>query len=295
MVASAIYKVADCFAVALVEEGVKLRLSGIDKDILVLIPPFIEDIPIAVEYGLTLAVDSIKILELLEKECEKQNASVRVHIKFNSGMNRLGVSLNELEDICKFLSRAKRVKLEGLFSHLACPENKRLTEKAVNNFLLAKSVVLCYNKSVVCHISASGGLIKGYQFDMVRIGIMLYGYKPFKAKFCKLERAMKVFAPAVLDRSIKKGESFLYGENLADKNINATIVRYGYADGGLRNGGYALVRNRCMDLSAIKKKAEFGRLCCVMNNADIEAKARGTISYEVLCACGKRSEKIYIN
>ncbi|MBQ7236439.1 MAG: alanine racemase [Clostridia bacterium] len=295
MVASAIYNVVDCFAVALVEEGVNLRRAGIDKDILVLIPPFLEDIQLAVEYNLTISIDNEKMLEEVEKECERQNAVIKAHIKFNSGMNRLGVGLNELNKICKKFKGLKRVKLEGMFSHLACPENSELTKRAVDNFLLAKSTVLCYNKNAICHLSASGGLIKGYQFGMVRIGIMLYGYKPFKCGFINLKRAMKVYAPMLTNRVLTKGETFLYGDSLVGRKYKASLIRYGYADGGLRISGQGLIKNRCMDISAIESHKNFGKLVLVMDNAEKEAKARNTICYEVLCTASKRSERIYLN
>ena len=94
VVANALYSICDVFAVALLEEGIALRQSGIDKDILLLIPPFLSDIKNAVRYSITLAVDNPKTVYQLQTECEKQDKTCKVHIKFNSGMNRLGTDLD---------------------------------------------------------------------------------------------------------------------------------------------------------------------------------------------------------
>ena len=294
-VANALYGLADYFAVALVEEGVKLRLCGIDKDILVLIPPFLTDLELAVEKDLTLAVCDLKTLNLLEKECQKQQKTVKIHIKFNSGMNRLGInSINQLESILKKLKKLKWVKLEGLFSHFACPENDKERQKALDKFLLAKRVCMEYNKNVICHISASGGLqFKECLFDMVRVGILLYGYKSNENIKIKLQKAMQVYAPILAVRKLKKGQNLLYGENRLGASESVSLVRYGYADGGVRDKSQGLVANRCMDISAIVGR-RYG-MVAVMKDAYKVAKSLNTIPYEVLCKCALRSEKIYLD
>lgn len=291
-VANALYNIADVFAVATTEEGIKLRIAGIDKEILVLIPPFESDLVRAVEANLTLAVSDRKKLERIERECLRQNRSVGVHIKYNTGMNRLGADLEEFERTLKFFDKNRAVRFEGVFSHFACPENDERTSEAVNDFLLAKSKAIEYNKNVICHISASGGFLKGYQFDMVRTGILLYGYEPFKSGEIKLKKVMREYAPVVERRRVKAGELFLYGDEPTDSDGVYAIVRYGYADGGLRNSGEGLQRRRCMDLSAVQNAK--GKFVRVLFDAQREAEKRGTVCYEVLCARGRRNERIYL-
>ena len=293
-VANALYPICDSFAVAIVEEGVSLRQGGINKEILVLIPPFLSEIERAISYDLSLTIDRISLLYHVEKICEKLNKKCKIHIKFNSGMNRLGVdglqNLQKMLDIC---AKLKRVKIQGLFSHYACPEDKKCFESATEQFLLANDLVKGYNKNIVSHISASGGYLKGANFDMVRIGIMLYGYTPFECDF-SLTPVMKVYSPVVKQRKIQKGQNYLYGNNRLDVTQNASIIRYGYADGLPRKEILEQLNNRCMDLTMLKG---FSRKDWrpVMTDAKILAKEYNTIPYEILTKVGIRAQKIYIN
>ena len=291
VVSGALYPIVDCYAVALLEEGVTLRLSGIDKEILVLVPPFDKDIAKAVRYGLTLTVQDIKTLSLIEKECEAQNKKIKVHVKFDTGMNRLGLNtLGELENLLNFASKLNRVQIEGLYSHYACPQNKMLLTAATDKFLLANNLVKGYNKNITSHVSASGGFLQGVYMDMVRIGIMLYGYTPYPCDF-DLKPIMKVYAPVVKNGLAEKGQTLLYGDKLLDSNTPYSVVRYGYADGLERCANQTILNNRCMDLSAVKpcKKAWYP----VMINALDTANQNGTICYEVLTKCALRANKIY--
>lgn len=292
-VANALYNIADSFAVALVEEGIELKQSGINKDILVLIPPFNGEIERAVSYGLTLTVENSRQVALIENACKRCNKKCKAHIKFNSGMNRLGVdSLQQLEKLLDYCSNLRWVEIEGLFSHYACPQDNCAFERATKQFLLANDLVKGYNKNIICHASASGGFLKGAYFDMVRIGIMLYGYLPFESDF-NLKPVMKVYSPVVKERKIEKGQNFLYGNQVAESSFSASLIRYGYADGLNRAPVFGQANNRCMDLTMVKDaKAKFYP---VMTNALKLAKEYGTIPYEILTKVGIRANKIYIN
>ena len=293
-IASAIYTIVDCFAVALVEEGIELRLSGIDKDILVLVPPFKVDLERAVIYDLTLAVKDRKQIDLINNEAKRQGKKVKIHIKFNCGMNRLGVdSVKELKELLDYIKNKKHVILDGLFSHFSAPENKKSLILQQNKFLLANNLVKRYNNKVTCHVSASGGFLKGVQFDMVRIGILLYGYKPFKSIYIKVCPIMKIVAPVLEKRRLKKGESALYGNKKAKKTTDTMLVRVGYADGFLRENDGEIFSNRCMDLTLYKGKNK--KEIVVLGNADKVAKSHGTISYEILTKSAIRAEKIYLD
>lgn len=292
-VANAVYNVVDCFAVATVEEGVKLRLSGIDKDVLVLTRTFDCDLPRAVNYSLTLTAGSFYDLKRYAKEGKRQGVRVKTHIKFDTGMHRQGVGAEELKTAVFYGKNNKYLDLCGLYSHFARPENERSRRAAVKKFMIAKNLVKGYN-NITCHISASGGFIKGEYFDMVRIGILLYGYKPFKTDAIKVKPAMKVYAPVVAERRIKRGDSALYGDKRADKDTDLTLIRYGYADGLSRKEIGGQFNNRCMDLTAMTGVKKGTRKVAVMADADKTAKAYGTISYEILVKCALRAEKIYI-
>ena len=294
-IANAIYKETDCFAVALLEEAKELRLSGIDKDILILTPICYKDVSLAVYYNFILSVDNFSTLKMIENECAKQNRTIRIHLKFNTGMNRLGVdTLSELKEIAEHVFMSKYLILDGMFSHLGNPENKKDTKTAQNKFLLANNLIKGYNNKAICHLSASGGYLQKVGGDMVRIGILLYGYKPFKSDLVSVKPIMKVYAPLIKKRVIKAGEGCLYGQKTALSTQTLSLIRCGYADGFMRRENSYLFNNRCMDISALKGAKNTKKGVLIMDNADLLAKEYNTISYEVLCACAKRAEKIYL-
>ena len=290
MVASSLYKIADCFAVALVEEGVSLRLCGIDKQILVFTPPSYKDALLGVRYGLTFTCQSIEDLIKIDSACKKLDKRSLVHIKYNTGMNRLGVDgLDNLKKIIDFCDGKENVFIDGFYSHYCAPQDNNLLIKQTDNFLLANNIVKGYNKNIISHISASGGFLQGQFFDMVRIGILLYGYTPFSSSF-NVTPAMKLFTPVIKNRLVAKGENLLYGQVTVEKDCGVSIVRYGYADGLERKKNVTTLNNRCMDVSAVKRSK---KSYPVMLNADEVAEQNQTISYEVLVKCAMRSEKIY--
>ncbi len=294
-IANAIYTECDYFAVAIVEEGIRLRQSGIDKDVLVLIPPLPCDLKEAIFYDLTLSIDSVDMLNKIERECKKQSKRIKVHIKYNVDMNRLGVdSLDELKVLSEKISCSKYLILDGLYSHLACPQNKKRTKIAQNKFLLANNLIKGYNNNAICHLSASGGFLTNTPSDMVRIGILMYGYKPFPSNFVSVKPIMKVYAPLVKKRSLKSGDCCLYGNAKLDLAKTLFLVRYGYADGLPRKKVKGQFNNRCMDVTALENAKITKNGVLIMGDANLVAKKYNTISYEVLTKCAKRAQKIYL-
>ena len=297
-VASAIYGIVDCFAVALVEEGEKLRLCGIKKDILILTPVFKEEIDRAILNNFTLTVDRVEDLKKIIKCAKKLNAKVKVHFKYNTGMNRLGFdSLNELNQALSVAKKSGVIIIDGLYCHYSKPQNDKSLNKATNKFLLANKLIKGYNESAVCHASASGGFLKEKYFDMVRIGILLYGYYPFKSQLVLVKPAMKVYSYVVKQRKIGFFSNALYGNKKTILPKNLSIIRFGYADGLLRKRVSGQFNNRCMDLTAVidKKARVSGGKVLVMENADKLAKKYKTIPYEILTKIAIRAEKIYKN
>ncbi len=293
-IVNAIYTIADSFSVAIVEEGLALRRCGVKKDVLVLIPPFLQDVENAVFADLIMTVDSINRIKTIERICKKLKKCARVHIKVNTGMNRLGISVNELKDALYYISKSRWVKAEGIYSHLSMPEKEKLTKLAVDKFLLAKNIAKSYNSKIKAHISASGGFLKGYYFDMVRIGILIYGYKPFESDKISVKPVMKILAPVITSRFVNKGECLLYGEYKTQKEQYVNLVRVGYADGFERKKHCDICNNRCMDITAYKAEKGKSRYVEILKNAQEEAEKTETISYEILTKSAHRAEKIYI-
>lgn len=294
-VSGAIYNIVDCFAVATAIEGVKLRLSGIDKDILVLTKVFNDELVQAVNYSLTLTASGISDLKRYASEAARQGACVKVHVKYDTGMHRQGVkSERALKAALTFCKKNRDIDLCGLYSHFSFPEDDKSRNAALNKFSVAKKLAKEYNSSITCHISASGGFIKGEYADMVRIGILLYGYTPFKTDAIKVKPAMKVYAPIVARRKLKRGNYALYGDKRALEDTDFALVRYGYADGLFRKEIDGQFNNRCMDLTAMTGINKTARRALVMGSADMLAEKYGTISYEILVKSALRAEKIYI-
>lgn len=293
-VSNALYKIADCFAVATVEEGVSLRLSGVDKEILVLTKTFDRELPTAADYSLTLTAGSFNDLKRYSREGRKRGEKIKVHLKYDTGMHRQGIDgIAELDAALSYGCKNAFLNVCGLYSHFARPENEKSRKQAVEKFSVAKELAKGYNSSIVCHISASGGFLAGEYFDMVRIGILLYGYTPYATNAIKVKPAMKVYAPILLRRSLKRGDCALYGEKRANSDTDITLVRYGYADGLLRCEVKGQFNNRCMDVTALTGIKRGARKAAVMEDAAKTAALYGTIPYEILVKCALRAEKIY--
>ena len=294
-VANAIYTIVDSYAVATCEEGISLRFGGIDKDILVFIPPCKQDLARAIEYSLTLTAYKKEHLDIIDQKARLLGLKAKVHIKFDTGMNRLGVKgLNQLKTVIEYALQKRGIILDGAYSHLGELQNKKALKSSVDKFLLANNLIKGYN-NINCHISASGGLLKGVASDTYRVGILLYGYKPFDSNLIDVRPAMKVFSPILEEKVILKGERALYGNDRLLVDSSATLVQYGYADGLERKANKDLIANRCMNVSAYAYILKQDGCACVMDDAERLAKQYGTISYEILTKSAITAQKIYLN
>ncbi|MBR3864107.1 MAG: alanine racemase [Clostridia bacterium] len=282
----AINSYCDYFAVAELSEGVTLRISGIDKPIICLTP--ISDITRAIEYDITICVHNLNYFNNLNSFCLKNNLSIKVHIAVNTGMNRLGLdSINEL-DYC--LKNAKIIKITGIYSHFYNSSSKRDAQNQFLRFLPFAQKAKGYNGQIVAHISASGGFVldEKYHLDMVRIGLMLYGYSPIKSCF-KLNKAMTVYAPLLQKRSLLRGQNLLYGSYKLNKDLQVGIYAYGYANGE-RKPIDNQINNSCMNICAIKSQRRF---VTIMKNATTLARRFNTIEYQILTSFGNNCKRIY--
>ena len=185
---------------------------------------------------------------------------------------------------------------------------QRKWKKQRELFLTAVDICKRYFPEVNAHLSATYGALLGqdFAFDMVRIGIGLYGYlpcKPSKRSGVKqapvLERSMRVYAKRILTRKLEFGGAG-YGKELPEQEkTSLSVYRVGYADGLLRKqkngtvGAEHNAGNACMDACIRKDKGKRGEWVLVLENAADTAKKTGTIPYEVLCAATRRAEYVY--
>lgn len=278
-VARYIEDIADYFCVAIIEEGIALRVAGIQKPILVLTPPLDGyDIDRAGFYSLELTVNSV--------DCARLVKDSFCHIKVNTGMNRYGCNVSELNGILKLL---KKERIKGIYSHMYAPENVSASMKQLAIFDRAESIAKEYNPGLCAHLSASGGLLRGGSFlkDGARCGILLYGYAPSGFSAAGFTPALKVYARrAQVTRFIGGG----VGYNAATRSYkNLSVYRLGYADGFFRNVPLG-EKTLCMD-AFIREGGE--ALFPAMINAEEYARRAGTIPYEILTSATRRSERIY--
>ena len=294
-VANAIYSIVDGYAVALVDEGISLRQAGIDKSILLLIPPDDFDIEKVVRYDLTVSFLSLLQLKKINAVAKRLGVKAKVALAVNTGMNRLGFSFDELPKILDELSRLKHVELTETFSHYYKPEDEEIRNSQTKIFKEVERLVKEKFPKAIAHISASGGTLNREYFDAVRVGIMLYGYYPYEVKnpSIKVKPIMSVYAPVVKNRALEKNSPIMYGDFLTKEDIKASIIRFGYADGLPRKSVYGQLNNRCMDLTAVKNDTKNKYFCILRKNAHEISKKYGTISYEVLTSISKRAKRIY--
>ncbi len=294
-VSNAIYSYVDCYAVSVVGECEALRISGIDKPIMILTPPFKESVYKLIKYDVIISVSTIDEIKMVYETAKKLNRLAKIQFAINSGMNRLGFSsVKEIKTAIEYIKNLKNVLLVGAYSHFGDTNNKEYTERQFKKFNKLIKLIKEVYPSIDYHISASGGMLldEKYHLSMCRVGLLLYGYKPFITSKIQVKPVMEVLAKRILIRSKIKGKNILYGSKLSRSNVT-TLLRVGYADGFFREGLETSLNSLCMDISAIEGRVDKDYVM-IMQNAEILARKWGTIPYEVLVNATKRAERIYI-
>jgi alanine racemase len=280
-VAHAVQNLVDGFCVAIIEEGIALRVGGIQKPILVFTPPLTQDDAERMAfYGLTATVASEQTAILAKR--------LFCHIKVNTGMNRYGC---RVDDLPRILLRLQPEQIGGVYSHLYRPTDEQTNVRQLAIFNQAEKLVKDVAPHAVAHLAASGGILAGdaYLKDAVRPGILLYGYAPDGRKIRGICPALTVYARRTQTTTCV-GEGAGYG-TLPQGTQNLATYRLGYAD-GFERGTPLGVGNLCMDAFVGEDK---GELIPVLTDTDDYAARAGTISYEVLCRVTARSELHYLN
>lgn len=311
-------KGVDYFAVAYAKEGVSLRENGITIPILVLhsLPGGFKSI---LEKCLEPGIYSIKILKAFIAFAEKNNqTNYPIHIKFNTGLNRLGFSENEIVEVTKMLSETKSVKVKSIFSHLAATEDlseKEFTESQIENFrIYSEKLIEKLQYSPILHILNTSGVLNypEAQFDMVRTGIGLYGFgnDPNYDSFLKPIASLKTIISQI--HHLPKGVSVGYNRSfIAKEKIVTATLPIGHADGISRiygngvgwvtiNGKKApIVGNVCMDMIMVDvtgincKEGDVAIVFGNKNPANKLAEASNTISYELITAISQRVKRVF--
>lgn len=297
--------IADGFAVALIDEAKTIKTAACGKEILVFTPPlYSEEVVALAADGFTVTIPDFWTAKLVAWVCAERRLPINVHLKINTGMNRYGMDVRALGKTCKFLLGNPFVKVTGIYSHLCeCERERAETQRRL--FLQGERVCRRYFPNVVAHLSATYGasLGKEFAFDMVRIGLGLYGYQPRGSeRKLPLEKGMTVFARTMVNRKYTYGSAGYGKELTADEKTGLTrmsVCRVGYADGFLRkreNGMAQAEENLgtlCMDACVRKSDVQRGTLLPILTDAAETAFKTDTIPYEVLCAATRRAEFVY--
>ncbi|GAB1308687.1 hypothetical protein KH5_13700 [Urechidicola sp. KH5] len=305
------------FAVAYVQEGVALRKSGIDTPILVLHPQ-IDNLQTLVDFALEPNLYNARILKAFFKLAEQQNFNqLPVHIKFNTGLNRLGFWHSDVDYIVSYFKNNSNLKLNGVFSHLAASEDISERQFSLSQIDMFKTITnklasqLSYQPML--HMCNTSGILNYPEahFDMVRIGIGLHGFTNDTHFTSQLKNVNSLHSIISQIHIIEPGESVGYNRGLiATSAMKTATIPIGHADGILRalgkGKGYVKIKNQkaafvgnvCMDMIMVdisKIDCTEGDTVVIFDSQEmIEdlAQAAETISYELLTAISQRVERV---
>lgn len=302
-----------CLAVSGLDEALRLRNSGIEVPILVLGMTRLKDVLLAAENNISLtAHDEMWIEHLVSLPLK---TPVKVHLKIDSGMHRLGLMTEEqVQKNFNRLKTAPMVEVEGVFTHMATADSdKEYLGHQIETF---KRLIANLDLSDVkyVHLENTATLLqKEFDFDHgIRLGLGLYGINPDK-EFIPIEfelrPALKLLSNLVQVKKIKKGDKVGYGATYeAQEDEWIGVVPIGYADGWTRShqgrhvivNGYEceIIGRVCMDQMMIRLPKQFPmgtEVTLIGDGMPVErvAKEVGTISYEILCLISDRVPRVY--
>ncbi|MGD0275303.1 MAG: alanine racemase [Syntrophales bacterium] len=315
---------ASSLGVANADEGIQLRVSEIMAPIMILSPSTISEINQIVKYDLIPSVSSLDFAGELQKHCHKAGVQVPIHIEVDTGMGRGGMMHEEAFDMIAAILGFPNIVVQGLFTHFASSEvlveytdhqgdlfRKLLDKLDENNILIP-----------IRHMSNSGAILNypKYHMNMVRPGLMSYGIYPSPETRTRavLYPVMSFKTAVVLVKEFPEGYGIGYGRSyVTNRKTRVATIPIGYGDGYgviLSNQGEVLIQGkRCpiigrvsMDMCTVdvsdlpgcdigEEAVLLGRQGDEEITADEIAVRVGTISYEILCALGKRAPRVFLN
>lgn len=310
------------FAVACLDEALSLRNTLPDCEILILGFTHPSQAAVLSENNIVQTIYSLDFAKELSRYCVLNNAEVKCHIAFETGMGRIGFS-----DVQSAIEGAKLkgIKVIGAFTHfpradMTDDESVAFTKNQVNKFVdMTNALKEAGVENLVCHCANSAAAMKfpEFHFDMVRVGIALYGLapNPNDSAYHELKPIMQLKTPISHIKEVEKGATIGYGSSfVAEKKMTVATVPCGYADGYLRSlsSGYVLVCGKkakilgriCMDQMMIDitdiPKAQLFDIVTLFGDSEGNhlsvnelAKLSNTINYEIICGITKRVVRVY--
>ncbi len=315
---------ADYLGVAVLEEGILLREKGVEIPVIVLGGILGNQVPKFLKYDLTITASSIEKLEQIQSAAEKLKVKAKVHLKIDTGMERIGVHYYNAENFIKTAFKMKNIEVEGIFSHFANSTAYDLSDAKRQFARFEKALEFIEKEKFeipLKHISNSGAILQLSQanLDLVRPGIILYGVYPSEEtrKTISVKPALTWKSRVVYFKVITKGHSVGYGSTwTAKENTRAVTVPVGYGDGYFRsmsqkaqvliNGKrYPVIGTISMDQIVVNigNDSAYNNdevvLLGKQNDAEITAEemARwaGTIPYEILTNINTRVPRVYVS
>lgn len=310
----------DMLGVASIDEGLDLRNERIDCEILVVGAVPVWSFEIAAENDISVSIFSDAHLNACKQAYERTGIKPKVHIKLNTGMNRIGLEPENAVEFIKKVQSSDYVDLKGIFTHLANAED---VEKTHNQLKIWNDITGAVNTDgLLLHALNTAGSMKycnEIKSNMVRMGIAIYGLEPdlpenlmFKPE---LKQVMGLKGRITNIHTMHKGQGISYGYSfVADKDIKVATIPIGYADGvprALSNKIYAELNGKkikqignitmdqmMFDITGID--ANEGDIITLLNDTDKElsidnwANIIGTINYELTCRLKVRLPRVYV-
>lgn len=299
-------------AVALVEEGIRLREGGIEAPILILSEPDLASIDSLGHWGLTPTVYSDRFVAALARSGQR----LGVHVKLDTGMHRVGVDPGAAVSVFDSIADADNLTLEGVFTHFpVADEDPEFTTGQIDRFVEAVTDL----EVPYVHMANSAGaiLFPGSRGDFSRVGLSLYGLHPSERtrEMIDLRPAMRVVSRVAYLRSLPAGSRPSYGRiKSLDEGGPIATIPMGYADGYARRltqEGSVLIRGRrfpfagmvTMDqmVVAVDDTVEVGDEVVLIGEqggetitVDELARILGTITHEIVCSIGPRVPRRYV-
>lgn len=309
---------ADYFAVAYAKEGVVLRDAGTTAPILVLHPQLV-NLKLLIENCLEPSLYSPKIFNEFIKISEQENQiNYPVHIKFNTGLNRLGFGKNDIDYISGKLKDTSSIKIKSIFSHLAASEDSNEKEFTLNQIDAFKSISKKFEKAIGykpwLHMCNTSGILNYPEahFDMVRSGIGLYGFGNSDKENKNLKPIASLKSVISQIHHVEKGETVGYNRGFKSDSFQKTAtIPIGHADGIGRQYGNGkgfvfinekkarIIGNVCMDMIMVNvtnidcKEGDEVIIFDSNNTAEKLAKTTNTISYEIITSISQRVKRVF--
>ena len=308
------------FAVALAEEGMELRRAGVAAPVLVLSPVPAAGLPFLRRYALTPALSGLDQIDALAAHGRASGFRVAVHLKFDTGMTRLGIPAEAAAEALARVRASPALELAGVMSHLAeaeTPESPANREQELRFEQVLAALAPDERERVAVHFANSAAALyqPAKRHDLVRLGLALYGVDPARPRARgELEPVLSLIADIVQVKSVPAGTRVGYGGRwVAARASRVAIVPVGYADGyswRLGNRGEAIVAGRrvpvvgavSMDMLALDVTeagaAPGDPAVLVGRRGELEvsvaelAAAVGTLPYELLCLFGLRLPRV---